>query len=302
MRHKMTCSFFRHWPSLRLTQTELIIRNSAVRNEITRTWNWDSLPSCHNEADELSSVTAHGQSLHQKVLISRKRRRCYKPLTESGKCWLCKTCGTASFPTTFSDLQGHSPKPFCYAIFFVYNNGTCSSWQNFGRHMARRAGRLQWLSFLYCWLPNAAKSYTLLCKHSGTVVGLKISTRRSTVIIWRQRQSHQLQTQILRLRDNDLAYVLLHSGQEIKPESARKAPCGRRRRPVFTCKVLSSFTTRATRSKYLLPAHTGITLRARRATGAFENVIRSSSGSSDTADDAKKIRTIWNSASKAPHH
>jgi len=124
MRHKMTCSFFRHWPSLRLTQTELIIRNSAVRNEITWTWNWDSLPSCHNEADEISSVTAHGQSLHQKVLISRKRRRCYKPLTESGKCCLCKTCGTVSFPTTFSDLQGHSPKPFCYAIFFVYNNGT----------------------------------------------------------------------------------------------------------------------------------------------------------------------------------
>lgn len=146
------------------------------------------------------------------------------------------------------------------------------------------------------------RNRTLLCKHSGTVVGLKISTRRSTVIIWRQRQSHQLQTQILRLRDNDLAYVLLHSGQEIKPESTRKAPCGRRRRPVFTCKVLSSFTTRATRSKYLLPAHTGITLRARRASGAFENVIRSSSGSSDTADDAKKIRTIWNSASKAPHH
>jgi len=108
------------------------------------------------------------------------------------------------------------------------------------------------------------RNRTLLCKHSGTVVGLKISTRRSTVIIWRQRQSHQLQTQILRLRDNDLAYVLLHSGQEIKPESTRKAPCGRRRRPVFTCKVLSSFTTtRATRSKYLLPAHTGITLRAR---------------------------------------
>jgi len=132
------------------------------------------------------------------------------------------------------------------------------------------------------------RNRTLLCKHSGTVVGLKISTRRSTVIIWRQRQSHQLQTQILRLRDNDLAYVLLHSGQEIKPESTRKAPCGRRRRPVFTCKVLSSFTTRATRSKYLLPAHTGITLRARRASGAFENVIRSSSGSSDTADDAKK--------------